>query len=459
MLKLYPDQSACLDNLLDKLQEGYRSPLLVAPCGFGKTVVFSEITRRAKAKGNSVLICVHRQELLRQTYKTLEKFGVSYGVIASGYPDRYGELIQVATIQTLARRLGRIRYKPKLIIFDECHHALSPTFLKVINHFSDSKIIGVTATPYRLDGQSLNKVFDCMVIGATADVLIKNKRLAKPIYYAPPQRFELDNLKTQMGDYDKVEVEKRIDKPFITGDVIEHYSRLCYGKKAVVFCVSVRHAEHVAQQFNNAGIPSASIDGSMIQEDRMAIIRKLENGNIKVLTSCELISEGFDLPSIEVAIMLRPTQSLCIWIQQAGRALRISEGKDKAIILDHVGNIFRHGAIENITEWSLTGMEKRIKSKETLPTVRRCKNCFAIITGSKCQECGSEPELTEKELKIKEGELKALEISEIKKENKKQQGKCRTLDELIELGISRGYKNPRGWAYAVYNSRQRIHRR
>jgi len=468
MINLYADQESSLKEILRKFRQRFKAALLVAPCGYGKTIVFSAIAKRAKDKGNRVLICVHRQELLRQTCLTLKKFDVSYGIIASGYEMKPHEKVQVASIQTLCRRIkipiqrrggnkvDGVVLPPTLLIIDEAHHAIAPTFQKVISHF-DCKVLGVTATPWRSNGEGLNKIFDCMIIGGTADELINQGRLCRPIYYAPPQQVDLEGVKISMGDFDKVEISKRVNKPTVTGDAIEHYKRICPEKRAVVFCVSRKHADDVAVQFNLAGVPAASIDGSLSDRDRFQRIKDLKNGYIKVLTSCELISEGFDLPTIEAAIMLRPTKSLAIYIQQAGRALRTAEGKQNAIILDHVGNCFRFGAIEQINDWSLEGLSKKTKEKENLPIVRRCKMCFAILSMSakRCHLCNSEPEISERELKYIEGQLQAIEKEKLKIDQQKERKSAWTLDALIALGIKRGMKNPHGWAWHVMNGRKR----
>jgi len=464
-MELYDDQKRAFEELRERFAEGKLSPILVAPCGFGKTVVFSAIADSCYKKGNAVMICVHRQELLRQVCATLDQFNVRYGIISAGFPLSEGELVQVASIQTLYRRLNKIHYMPRLMIIDEAHHAVAPTFLKVIHHFRDTllfaagnniQLLGVTATPCRSNGEGLDKVFDCIVLGADINDLIRRGRLAEPEYYAPPQKVNLDNLHTEQGDYNKKELSVRVDKPYITGDAIDHYTRMCYGKKAVVFCVSCKHAENVARSFCERGIPSINIDGSLAMEERVKRVEDFRAGRVMVLTSCELISEGFDLPSIEVAIMLRPTKSTAMWVQQAGRAIRSSPGKVKAIILDHVGNVFRHGLVEDIGDWSLAGVSKKYKDKEYVPSVRRCGNCFVVLRSGAtvCHECGGKVELNEKELKQKEGELQKLERIQVQKNRENERKSARSFNELVRLGIERGYKSPYGWAMNVYNARQ-----
>lgn len=456
MIELYDDQKTAVENLLKAYRQGKKAPLLVAPCGFGKTVVFAHIAARARLKGNRTIICVHRQELLRQVCITLSRFDVPFGVIAAGLPGNAKEAVQVASIHTLARRLEYTE-PPNMIVIDEAHHAVANTWKNTIAAFPSAWLLGVTATPWRANGEGLNSIFDTMIIGATAEDLINRGRLAKPRYYAPPQVAQFDDVKTRMGDYQQSEIDARMDKPHITGDVINHYKRICPGARAVVFCTSCRHADHVAEAFKEAGIPAASIDGNLNDADRKQRIDDLAAGKIVILTSCELISEGFDLPSVEAAIMLRPTQSLAVWIQQAGRALRTAPGKQYAYIIDHVGNVFRHGAIEHITDWSLDGAPKKAKNKEVIPTVKRCKNCFVVFPSSKkvCPECGSAPEMTRREVEQRQGELKAMELENLRKRERQKQGNARDLQALIQIGRARGYKSPHKWAQYVYNARLR----
>jgi len=456
MIQLYDDQKIAVENLLNAYRRGFKSPLLVAPCGFGKTVVFAHIAARARAKGNRTIICVHRQELLRQTCKTLARFDVPFGVIASGIQENVKELVQVASVHTLARRLETYD-APGIIVIDEAHHAVANTWKCVVEAYPTSFILGVTATPWRANGEGLINVFDTMVTGATAADLIARGRLAKPIYYAPPQVAEFDDVRTRYGDYAKNEIDSRMDRPHITGDAIHHYKRICPGARAVVFCTSCRHADHVAEEFSRAGIPAASIDGDLNDTDRKRRVDDLALGNIRILTSCELISEGFDLPSVEAAIMLRPTQSLAVWIQQAGRALRTAPGKVNAHIIDHVGNVFRHGAIEHITDWSLEGAPKQARNKEALPIIRRCKNCFIVFPPSLsvCPACGSAPEISKREIQQREGELEAIEAEALKKRRTQERKNAPDLHSLIKLGQSRNYKNPHYWAQKVYDARIR----
>ena len=349
---------------------------------------------------------------------------------------------------------GSHTYTAEGIIVHNCHHSVSKTYVEVFARWPEAKFIGVTATPERLDGKGLGAMFDRMVMGPSVQWLIDNGFLARPVYYAPKETPDLSSVHKVAGDFDRAETEEIIDTPRITGDAVTHYRRLCNGQRAVAFCISIAHAQHVADQFCAAGIPAASIDGSLDPVVRQKRVEDLTYGKILVLTSCELISEGFDLPAVNAAILLRPTHSLSMHLQQLGRALRPFPGKTHATILDHVGNCLRHGLAEQEREWDLDGREKRTKKSKPVET-KQCKHCFAIFTGTACPQCGTEREVSPREVEEVDGELQRLSIEDIaaKRESRREEGKCRTLEDFKALARQRGYKP--GWAYFRWQARQR----
>jgi len=349
---------------------------------------------------------------------------------------------------------GSHTYTAEGIIVHNCHHAVSKTYIEVFARWPEAKFIGVTATPERLDGKGLGSMFDRMVMGPSVQWLIDNGFLARPVYYAPRETPDLSHVHKVAGDFDRAETEEIIDTPRITGDAVIHYRRFCGGQRAVAFCISVAHAQHVAEQFCAAGVPAASIDGSLDPEVRAQRVADLTAGKILVLTSCELISEGFDLPAVNAAILLRPTHSLSMHLQQLGRALRPYPGKTHATILDHVGNCLRHGLAEQERAWDLEGREKRTK-KSTPVETKQCSKCFAIFTGTVCPQCGQQREVTGREVEEVDGELQRLSIEDIaaKREARREEGKCRTLEDFKALARERGYKP--GWAYFRWQARQR----
>jgi len=451
-MELRPYQNQLANDIRGAFGSGANRPLAVSPTGSGKTVLFSYITSQVLKRGSRVIIIAHRREILDQISATLKRVGVPHGFIQAG-KSTSTQPAMVASIQTLVRRLDTIP-APDLVIIDEAHHSVSKSYVQMFAAWPTAKFIGVTATPERLDGKGLGVMFDRMVMGPSVQWLIDNGFLAQPVYYAPREVVDLSQVHTIAGDFDRSETEEIVDTPRITGDAVTHYVRFCNRQRAVAFCISVAHAQHVADTFNSCGIPSASIDGTLDPEVRKQRVEDLTAGKILVLTSCELISEGFDLPAVNAAILLRPTQSLSMHLQQVGRALRPYPGKANAIILDHVGNCLRHGLAEQERDWDLSGREKRLK-KSSLVETKQCSKCFAIFAGTVCPQCGSQREIAAREIEEVDGELQRLSIEDIskKREDRREEGKCKTLDDFRALAKQRGYKL--GWAFFRWQARQR----
>lgn len=451
-MELRPYQNQLANDIRGAFGSGANRPLAVSPTGSGKTVLFSYITSQVLKRGSRVIIVAHRREILDQISATLKRVGVPHGFIQAG-KSTSTQPAMVASIQTLARRLDTIP-APDLVIIDEAHHSVSKSYVQMFAAWPTAKFIGVTATPERLDGKGLGAMFDRMVMGPSVQWLIDNGFLAQPVYYAPREVVDLSQVHTVAGDFDRSETEEIVDTPRITGDAVTHYVRFCNRQRAVAFCISVAHAQHVADIFNSCGIPAASIDGTLEPEVRKQRVDDLTTGKILVLTSCELISEGFDLPAVNAAILLRPTQSLSMHLQQVGRALRPYPGKANAIILDHVGNCLRHGLAEQERDWDLGGREKRLK-KSSLVETKQCSKCFAIFAGTVCPQCGAQREIAAREIEEVDGELQRLSIEDIskKREERREEGKCKTLDDFRALAKQRGYKL--GWAFLRWQARQR----
>lgn len=260
-----------------------------------------------------------------------------------------------------------------------------------------------------------------------------------------------------MGDFKRDELNAAVDKPTITGDAIKHYMKLASGKRAVVFCVSIEHSKHVVSQFQAAGIPSAHVDGETPTEERDDAIQRFSRGDIKVLSNVELFGEGFDLPSLEVAILLRPTQSLGLYLQQVGRSLRPYPGKEFALILDHAGNCSRHGLPDEERSWSLEGHEGARKTSETSESVKICPKCFAAQFPGRtyCAFCGTTFEVKYRQVESVEGNLTEVDLDQLRRIKRSEQGRCSTLEDLVELGKKRGYKFPYRWAKFLFQARQR----
>ena len=431
-----------------------RSALLVMPTGTGKTVVFTEIARLATLKNKTVFVLVHRRELVKQASDKLSKAGVKHGIIAAGF-EPSAHPVQVASVQTLARRLRTVSIQPALVIIDEAHHAVAGSWDKITAHFSDAKIIGVTATPSRLDGRGLGSHFSTLVSGPSVEQLTKLGFLSRHRVFAPPVIADLSNVKTRAGDYAKDDLDQAMDRPTITGDCISHYRRLADGLPAIAFCCSVKHATSVCSAFTAAGYRAKLVTGNMKMEERDEAISGLADGRTQILCSVDVVSEGTDVPAVSAAILLRPTQSEALYLQQVGRILRPQPGKI-AIVLDHVGSTLKHGFVDDVRAWSLNSKPKRKKNNEPAPSVRQCPMCFAAFKPQPaCPCCGFEfPVKPKRQLTQREGELREMRRQDAieRREKRKEQGRARTLPELLALAKKKGYKP--GWAYKIFYGRR-----
>jgi superfamily II DNA or RNA helicase len=437
-------QQDLFDRIHGSIRRKVRNLLVVSPTGSGKTVLFCYIANRTATAGNRAVILVHRRELVTQTSQTLTAFGIPHGIIQAGVTPDPRHMIQVAMVQTIARRLDRIS-APNLIICDEAHHMAAGAYKSVVAAFPDAHLIGFTATPQRLDGKGLSDCFKEIVPGPAVEWLMAEGFLSRPKYYAPPIIASLQGVKKRMGDYAQSEAAEAMDRPTITGDAVKHYRKLCDGIPAVAFCVTVDHAKHVAEHFRANGIPSETIHAGMTTEERKRIVTDLGNGTIKVMTSCDIVSEGFDLPIVGAAILLRPTTSLALHLQQIGRVLRPSPGKSYSTILDHVGNLIRHGIAEEEREWTLEGNAKRAKASEGLG-LRQCPACFALhAPGPTCSECGFvyPPPKTAREIEEIPGELQEFTREKISLNDALKL--CKTRKDLKKIAKARNYKP--GWTY------------
>ena len=445
-MNLRPYQDSAVNLIRDSYRNGKKTPLLVLPTGGGKTIVFSYICKAAIDKNKKVLILVHRDSLFKQTSKTLQTFNVQHGLIGAGYSANYNYTCQVAKIGSLINRMQY--FNPDLIIVDEAHHAVSPTYKKIIDNYSNSLVLGVTATPVRTNGQGLDDVFDDLIVGSSIQELTDLGYLVRPRIFIPPNNLQLGKVKVTAGDYNKKELEQEMNKSTITGNAVEHYRMLCDGVPAVVFCVSVKHSIDVANEFKSAGYSAESIDGSMQQSEIDRILSGLSSSRLQIVTSCDLISEGTDIPAIGCAILLRPTQSESLYLQQVGRALRTCAGKDSCVILDHVGNVLKHGHPLVDRDWSLSGKDKKKKKKDSEPDIKFkvCKKCYFVFNDTKCPACGVEVETKVRKLTKLDGLL--VEMEKIEKKDIIRQ--ARTYEELKLVEKKMGYKN--GWAWHRWNA-------
>lgn len=440
-------QQRCVDEVRSAFQAGHRRVLLGAPTGAGKTVIFSYISKNAALRGNRVCILVHRQELVDQTSRALYEFEVPHGIIAAGVKPASGALVQVASVQTLVRRLDRLA-PPDLIVVDEAHHSVAGTWLQVLAAFPEARILGVTATPERLDGKGLSDLYDIMVHGPSVAELIERGFLCRPVYWSKPNIYADQKLHKSGGDYVASELDAKLTNA-VMGDAIYEYQRHSDGLPAIAFLPTITKAEELAEQFRSEGYRFETIHGKLKKDQRRHLVNQLATGELQGLTSCNIVSEGFDLPVITTAILLRKTASLGLHLQQIGRVLRPHSSKTRSIIIDHVGNLYAHGRAEDDRQWTLDG---RPKGAGAAP-LKQCPQCLVTIPAGcqTCPECDHSFEVEsesggESEKRI-DGEL--VEFNQ----GVPELADCRTMGDFERYGRARGYK--RGWAWHRFQAMQK----
>lgn len=429
-------------------KNGCKSVLIQSGTGSGKTVTSAHILKSTAERGRRCLWIVHRREIIMQASRTFWDLGIDHGLIMGGNVVDRDAQVHIASVQTLARMLDRLP-EYDFICTDEAHHSPGSQYQALYQRFPDAWRLGLTATPWRLDRQGLGPWYEQIVCGPSIASLIERKALAPYRMFAPSQP-DLSGVHIVAGDYNGKEVAAVMDKPKLVGDVVRHYQRLAPDTRAIVFASSLDHSRHIVHQFREAGYTAEHVDGGDDNEYREAAIARFRSGATQILSNFSLFDEGFDVPAVETVIIARPTQSLSMYLQQVGRGLRYVEGKT-AIILDHAGNADRHGMPDEEREWTLEDRERRPRGEKTSILVRRCPECFTVHRpASHCPECGYQHPVQPRQITQEEGEL--IEI-QAKRERRQEQGQADTLDSLIQLGRSRGMKNPHGWARNVMAAR------
>lgn len=423
-LIMRPYQQDAIDNVYAEWARGKRFVVLVMPTGSGKAACLCEVARLEAERGQRVLITAHRQELITQLSTTLARNGLRHQVIAAATTVKYAVRLHmetvgkcfvdpnarvfVASVQSMkAENVTNLAaFGDKLtIIGDEFHHYTkqSQTWGKVFTPLDQAgaRGLGLTATPCRADGRGLSRETDgygdSMVIGPTMRDLITMGYLSDYRIYCPPSDLHLDRVKTSAttGDYVEKELKAQIQSSHIVGDIVGHYLRIAPGKRGITFTVGVDMAEEVAEQYRARGVPAIAVSGRMSDYDRIQALRDLKSGKILQVVNDSVLTEGTDEPTVEVISFARPTQSYGLYCQMFGRGTRISPetGKDRAIIIDHVGNVMRHGLPDAPREWSLDRRERRSSGKSDAQTIRACLNpeCGAVYERFRdaCPYCGT----------------------------------------------------------------------
>lgn len=457
-ITLRPYQNQAVADARAAIRSGRRRLLLRAPTGAGKTLVACAIIKSAVERGSRVIFVAHRKELIDQASRKLDQFGIDHGVImASHWRKRPQEQVQVASIQTLARRELP---QADLVIIDEAHLSLAKSYLDVLEALPRAVVLGLTATPIRADGKPLGAVYRDIVSVSDVAQLIRAGFLVRPRHYAP-ERPDLTKIGLKGADYDERELSVAVDKPDLVGNIVKHWGTIAGGRTTAVFAVNIAHSKHIVAQFLGAGIRAEHVDGTTPRHQRDAILARFASGETTVVSNVGVFTEGYDNPRISAVILARPTLSLALYLQMAGRGLRPDDHKADCIILDHAGCCHAHGFIDDAREWSLEGKKKRSATKREAP-VTVCGNCFASFPANRreCPECGHVREREERPEVVADESQGLQEITEAEKirmarARRREEASAETLQDLLNLARQRGYKA--GWAYRRMEARAKRH--
>lgn len=425
-------QQKSIEGIRDEFKKGNKKVLLWLATGGGKTKVFCDMVKEASSRGKRAIVVVRGRKLVDQASQRLFREHVPHGVLMSGHWNFRPQMpIQVCSIDTLISR--GLKPDADLIIIDEAHLATSEGYKQFLSQYN-TFVVAVTATPY-VDG-GLKHVADAIVHPIKMQGLIDLGYLVPFRYFAPAEP-DLSSVKVSSStkDYVTNDLEKAMVAGQLTGNIVDHYKKLALGLPAICFAVNINHSRLLTQKFIESGIHAEHCDADVPDAERNEIIKRLESGTTKVICNVGIFCTGVDIPSLRAIIMARPTKSKNLYIQQAGRGTRLFGGKENCLLLDHAGNIRRHGLPTDEPDVDLNGKEKKTNLRES----KICKNCFAVFRSPICPECGVEPppapnvEIKETNEELKE--LTNIEIDPIK----------RMLNSLIREGKEKSRKP--AWAY------------
>lgn len=461
MITLRTDQ----EDVRTKLRIALRSSssvLTFAPTGFGKTVLAAALIKLIAGAGKRVIFCVHRVDLITQTAKTFEKFGIPFSYIAAGMHTNPYHRVFIASIATLKNRLDK--YPADYVMVDEAHLSAASGWAKVAHHYKEAgaKLIGLTGSPERLDGKPLGDVWDTMVMGPSVRWLIEQGHLSRYRAFAPAG-IDLTGIHTRNGEYVTAEIDDLMSGKAILAGAVQHWRKFAAGKRTIAFAPTVARSEQLAAEFRANGVMAVALDGNTPQEDRKRAFVGFADRQIDVIVNCALFCEGFDLSAqvdrdvtIEAVLQYSPTQSLAKHLQQLGRGLR--RKPEPAILLDLVGNLARHGLPDDDREWSLDGRKKKAQEVDVLI----CPECFATHAPMRCcPECGFTYPVKTREsagggrlLGEVDGELEEIDPEKLRRDRQREQGRAKSIDDLVKLATARGYKSPEKWAAHVFTARE-----
>ena len=393
--KLRDYQLATVAGVREQMAAGHKRILVVIPTGGGKTTIGGFMVQGTVARGGRVLWLAHRKELVEQAHERISDgrtgFGLKAGVMMAGHPPRRAHAVQVASIATLIRRdIPAAR----VVVVDEAHHSVSAGFLKVLDQYPDAVVIGLTATPYRLDGRGLGDVYTALVAPVSIADLQAEGYLTPVRYFGTRKDLEpkLDQVKSIGGDYDPAALFKQFDTRTLYDGVVANYRRFANASRAIVFNVNVEHSLKVCQAFRDAGIAACHVDGETPRHERETVLTAFRRGEFEVLCNVNILTEGFDLPAIETVILNRATKSKSLYLQMVGRGLRPAPGKTACTVIDQGGNVRHFGPVEHPEEHALelSAAKKNANGATNAPPMKSCPQCerLDLLFVKVCSECG-----------------------------------------------------------------------
>jgi DNA repair protein RadD len=433
VIRLRPYQERAIELLRERHTD---RPLLCLPTGAGKTSVAAELIRACTARGRRAIFLVHRRELVKQALDRLAQFGLDPGCIAAGFKPAPHKLAQVSSIQTLDKRA---HWPASLVIVDECAHAASVSWTRVLSRYHGSTIVGLTATPMRLDGRALAPTFGCIIEPVTTRELIDAGHLVEPRVFAPP--IDLKGIKVVRGDYSLPEVAERMSK--LTGDIVGTWFDRTPGQPTVAFATSIDHSRAIVEAFQARGVEAAHLDYKLSAGERDDVLERLASGRLTLVSQVQLLSEGWDLPALQCAILARPTKSLALFRQMVGRVMR---PPGPVTVLDHAGNHHEHGVVTAPVAWTLD--PDKPPPKPGGEALRTCPECFAVIplASRECPDCGedlTDANERERPAVVNPGELIEFDPKDIKR------AAVEDYPRLVQLASERAWKV--GWARKEYH--------
>lgn len=435
MSSLRPYQLSAIETLRANMRLGIKKNLIKLATGAGKTVIFSEVMKTTAARNKRAIMVVRGRHLVDQASARLSRENAYHGVLMRNHWNYQPVApIQICSIDTLIAR--GLTPPADLIVIDEAHMATSPGYHNFLKNpcYLNSFILGVTATPYT--EKSLRHIADEIISPISMLDLISQGFLVPPRYYAPSNPdLSSVHVSKMTGDFVQSELANVMNTNALTGDIVFHWKKLGDNRPTICFASSVEHSKQIVEQFNKLGINAEHCEAETGDEERKAILGRVESGQTKVVSNVGILCTGVDMPYVGCIIMARPTKSLILYLQQAGRGTRPFSGKSDFILLDHAGNVLRHGFITEEPEPNLDG--RPIKTEKS---PRTCALCYAVFYGFAC-ECGYKAPPSEQKRDVLEIDGNLEEITELPLD-------AQVLRDITKLKKERklkGYK--RGWVF------------